>query len=72
MGQEDEQPDRRRRVWLTEAQLDEVAKRAAKRAIDEVYTEVGRYTVRAFLLVLGATVLVVLSWLGVTGKLPPR
>ncbi len=54
---------------LTEAQIDIIAERAADRALEKVYTEVGKSAVKFVLWVVGAAVLASLAWLGATGKL---
>ena len=47
----------------------EVAREAAKQALELVYAEVGRSTVKFLLWVVGAAVLALLAYLGATGKL---
>ena len=69
MARGEEQAERKQ-VWLTEQQLEVIAQRAAEHAINKVYNEVGRQTVRAALWVIGAAVVGLFAYLGITGKLP--
>ena len=56
-------------VALTEEQIQAIATEAAKRALELVYTEVGRNVVKAALWIIGAGVLALLAWLGLNGNL---
>ena len=70
MSDDHDRQNRRRQVWLSEEQLEAIAQRAAERAINKVYTEVGKSTVRAALWVIGAGCAAILAWLGLSGKIP--
>jgi tetrahydromethanopterin S-methyltransferase subunit G len=66
------------REWplpLTEAQLDEIAEKAAERAVEKVfariYQEVGKGVVRKALYVIGMAVVVLAAWLAGAGHLKP-
>ena len=54
---------------LSEEQINDIAEKAAKRALELVYAEVGRNTVKAALWIIGAGMLAILTWLGTTGKI---
>ena len=63
-------PERRHNgVQLSEAQIDAIADRAADRALEKVYTTIGRSVVRKALWVIGAGVIALLAWLAGTGGL---
>lgn len=47
----------------------DLAKTAAKEALDLVYLEVGKSTIKVVMWVVGAAVLAALAWLGATGRL---
>lgn len=61
------------RMERMEAQLrvdhEELATRAAKKALDLVYLEVGKSVVRMALWVIGAGCVAVFAWLAATGRL---
>ena len=57
------------RIELTDEQVEAIAKRAAEKALEKVYEEVGRSAVRFALWVIGAGVAALVAWLGATGKL---
>ena len=61
--------ERRVNSGLSEEQINAIAERAAERALEKVYTEVGKSTVKFVLWVAGAAVLALLAYLGATGKL---
>lgn len=61
--------ERRAGVSLSDDQINEIARKAAKEALELVYAEVGRSAVRIVLWVVGAGVVALLTWLGATGKL---
>ena len=67
--------DRRRtpRTAFDEEQMEELAERAAKRALllfyGDFYKEVGKVTVRSVLYICGAAGIALAAWLGLTGKL---
>ena len=58
-----------RRAGLTEEQIDVIAERAADRALEKVYTEVGKSAVKFILWMAGTAVLTLLAYLGASGKL---
>jgi hypothetical protein len=55
--------DRRAHVWLTDDQINDVAERAAEKAIERVYTEIGRSVVKKVLWVVGAGALALFVWM---------
>lgn len=61
--------ERRANAGLTEDEIDAIAERAAERALEKVYTEVGRSAVKFVLWVVGASVLALLAYLGASGRL---
>lgn len=52
---------------LTEAQIDEIAERAAAVALERVYTQIGKSVVSKFLWLVGAGTLAVAAWLNGAG-----
>ena len=54
---------------LSEAQLDEIADRAASKVIAIVQLEIGKGALRALLYVAGATVVAAVAWLTAHGFL---
>lgn len=54
---------------LTDEQIDVIAERAAAKAIEKVYTEIGKNVVKRFFWLVGVATLVLLAWLGGTGHL---
>lgn len=61
--------ERRANAGLTEDEINLIAERAAERALEKVYTEVGKSAVKFVLWVAGASVLALLAYLGASGKL---
>lgn len=61
--------ERRTNAGLTEDQINNIADRAAERALEKVYSEVGKSAVKFVLWVVGAAVLAALAYLGASGKL---
>ncbi|HWA43382.1 MAG TPA: hypothetical protein VHA10_09250 [Hypericibacter adhaerens] len=57
-------------VPLTEAQIDAIATRAAKKALDQVYADVGRGVLRKLAWIAGLVVLGLAFWLAGKGSLP--
>lgn len=62
-------PERRNSIQLTAEQLEQVAELAAEKAIERVYTEIGKNVVHKALWVLGAGALALFAWLKGAGKL---
>lgn len=58
-------------VQLSDAQLDEIADRAAARVIAVVQLEIGKGALRALLYVAGATVVAAVAWLTAHGFIKP-
>ena len=56
-------------VELSDAQLDEIADRAAAKVIAIVQLEIGKGALRALLYVVGATVVAAVAWLTAHGFL---
>lgn len=63
--------ERRRAVWLTDEQIQEIAERAKTLAMQEVYADIGKSVIRVALYILGAAGAALAAWLGLSGKLPP-
>jgi hypothetical protein len=59
----------RRVTSLSEDQLDAIAERAAQKALDKIYSEVGQNVVKRLLWVLGVVLISGMIWLARTGKL---
>lgn len=59
--------ERRSTVTLSEEQINEIASRAAKKALDDVYADVGRSVVKKFLWFLGVVALGVWAYLNAKG-----
>lgn len=57
---------------LSEADIDAIAERAAKRALQMVYEEVGKSAVRTILWVIGVATLAILAFLGGRGFFKPH
>ena len=53
--------------YLTEADIDRIAERAAERAIEKVYTEIGKSIVSKVFYFVGAVTLAVGAWLSGRG-----
>lgn len=66
---DDKERRSRPRIELSEDQLEDLARRAAHRALENFYREVGKITMRSVLYILGAAVLSLAAWLGATGRL---
>lgn len=60
-------PERRERVQLTEDQIDQIATRAATKAVEmmtaSAYQEVGKRTVKGLLYIVGVLSVMALGWL---------
>jgi hypothetical protein len=63
-----EGPERRATTLLTEEQLNEIAERAADRALEKVYAQIGKSVVTKLLWVIGTTTLAIAAWLKGSGK----
>ena len=57
------------RVYLSEEQLEQIAERAAEKALENFYFEVGKVTIRAALYIIGAGILALGAWLGLNEKI---
>ena len=55
---------------LTYLEIEEIAERAAEKAVEKFYLEVGKQTVKKALMVIGAGVIFLVVWMGTTGQLP--
>ena len=66
MGSNDQKT---KNISLSEYEIEEIAERAAEKALKKVYEEVGRSTVRFALWIIGAAVLSIFGWLAATGKM---
>lgn len=58
-----EMPERLPYGGLTSAEIDAIAEKAAKRALDHVYTEIGKSVVRKVVWLIGIVVLSAMLWL---------
>ena len=65
-----EQIERRKNQPLSDDQIDEIADRAAERALEKVYTHIGKSVVSKFLWLVGAATLAVAAWLNGKGVWP--
>lgn len=59
----------RRSGTLTDEQIEQIAERAAEKALEKVYAQIGKSIVHKFLWLVGAASLAVLAWLKGSGKL---
>lgn len=55
---------------LTEAQIDAIAEKAAAKALEKVYSEVGKSVVTKIMWIIGVGSLGLLFWLASIGELP--
>ena len=55
---------------LTEAQIDAIAEKAARRALDIVYADIGRNVLRKLAWLVGVTVIGLALWLAGKDALP--
>lgn len=66
-------PDRREHLQLTDEQIDQIATRAATKAVEmmtaNAYQEVGKRVVKGIFYVVGVLTLMGLGWLAATGKI---
>jgi hypothetical protein len=56
--------------FLTEADIDILAEKAADRALEKVYAEVGKNVTKKFLWIVGAAAIALAFWFAGTGGLP--
>lgn len=57
-------------VELTEAQIDMIAERAAERALEKVYAQVGKSVLTKMMYLVGAALGAIVIVLAASGKLP--
>lgn len=57
---------------LTEEQIDAIAEKAAAKALEKVYTEVGKSVVTKLMWVIGAGSIALIYWLASIGELPKQ
>jgi hypothetical protein len=57
-------------VQLTDAQIDEIAEKAAERAFQKIYQNVGKSVLTKLTWMVGAAVIGIFMWLGGHGSLP--
>jgi hypothetical protein len=55
---------------LSDQEIEEIAERAAEKAVQKFYLEVGKATVKKSLMIIGAAVVFLLIWLGSHGQIP--
>jgi hypothetical protein len=60
--------ERRAATALTAEQLDAIAERAADRALEKVYAQIGKSFIHKLLFAAGAAALAVAAWLKGSGK----
>jgi hypothetical protein len=58
-----------RRSGLSDEDVERIAERAAEKALERVYTQIGKSIVHKFLWLIGAASLAVLAWLNGSGHL---
>ena len=58
----------RRQLELSDEQLERIAKRAAEIVTETVYIEVGKGSIRAFILVVGSALVALGAWFGILPK----
>ena len=56
--------------YLTEHDIDEIAEKAAERALEKVYAQVGQSILKKITWGLGLAAIGLVMWLGATGNLP--
>lgn len=57
-------------IQLTDAQIDEIAEKAAERAFQKIYQNVGKSVLTKLTWMVGAAVVGLFMWLGGNGSLP--
>tara|TARA_R110000803_G_scaffold101359_1_gene169255 strand:+ start:270 stop:458 length:189 start_codon:yes stop_codon:yes gene_type:complete len=57
-------------IQLTDAQIDEIAEKAAERAFQKIYQNVGKSVLTKLTWMAGAAVIGLFMWLGNNGTLP--
>lgn len=65
-----EGPERRHLATLTDDQMDAIAEKAAEKALQKVYAEVGRSIVQKLFWGVGVAAVAVLMWMGAKGIKP--
>jgi len=55
---------------LSDQEIEEIAERAAEKAVEKFYLEIGKATVKKAMMVIGAGVVFLLIWLGSNGQMP--
>ena len=65
----DYQGPERRSGTLSDEQIEQIAERAAEKALEKVYAQIGKSIVHKFLWLVGAASLAVLAWLKGSGKI---
>jgi hypothetical protein len=55
---------------LTDEQIDAIAEKAAAKALEKVYTEVGKSVVTKLMWIVGVGAIALLYWLASIGELP--
>ena len=65
MKDEEKSAVERRRLSLEDIDIDSIAERAADKALERVYGEVGRAVLRKLALLLGAALIALVVWLNV-------
>jgi hypothetical protein len=55
---------------LTEEEIEAIAEKAAEKAVERFYLEIGKATVKKATMVIGAAVVFLLIWMGSNGHMP--
>ena len=62
--------ERRQLATLTDEQMETIAEKAAEKALQKVYADVGRSIVNKIFLIVGSCVIGILLWMGSKGIKP--
>ena len=60
--------ERRSSPHLTEEQIETIAERAATKALERVYAQIGKSVVQKFLFLVGAAIVAIAAWMKGSGK----
>ncbi len=61
--------ERRKNITLTDEQMEAIAEKAAHKALEVVYAEVGKAVLKKVAWIVGVVVISVMMWLSYNGKL---
>jgi hypothetical protein len=68
-GMKEWKGEERRSNVFSDEQIKTVADKVAEKALDIIYAQIGRSTIKLVLRVIGVGCVAVIAWLGATGKL---